>query len=272
MLTTEQLIDKIKAEAPQVTIECEQLGVKTTRFIVEGDVGLSEDALLTYAAGRVDLAEKVTADPSVKKDGLIAIESDGKILRWARGKVLDYCVFRPTFNTDEEYERVVSDMQDATADWSAVCGVEFLYRPEKDNDPDLRFGDVLFPVIRQNGGGNTIAMAFFPDDPVEQRLVVCFDGYYNDSEDSFDPVGVLRHELGHVLGFRHEHIRPEAPDFFNPEDTDHIHLLTDYDPVSVMHYLGPGVGDPELRITDVDRDGAVHVYGQPNSEFDFVAE
>lgn len=272
MLTTEQLLDKIKAEAPQVTIECEQLGVKTTRFIVEGDVGLTEDDLLTYAAERVDLAKKVIADPAEKKKGLMAIESGGKILRWARGKVLDYCVYRPTFNTDAEYGRVVSDMRDATDDWSAICGIEFLYRPEKDNDPNLSFGDVLFPVIRQNGGGNTIAMAFFPNDKVEDRLVVCFDGYYDDSEGGFDPIGVLRHELGHVLGFRHEHIRPEAPDFFNPEDTDHIHLLTDYDSQSVMHYIGAGVGDPELRITDHDRAGAVHVYGLPDTEFTFVDE
>lgn len=269
MPSTDDLLRKIRRQAPQVRIRCDQLGIDTTRFIVEGDVGLSEERLLPYAAERLALAERVNADPSVRKQGLIAIEVDGKILRWSRDKVLDYCVFRPTFNTDEEYQRVVEDMRFATADWSALCGVEFLYRPEKDNDPDLQFGDVLFPVIRQNGGGNTIAMAFFPNDAVRERLVVCFDGYFAEPP-SFDPVGVLRHELGHVLGFRHEHIRPEAPDFFQPEDTDHIHLLTDYDPKSVMHYIGPGVGDPQLGFTDADRDGAVRVYGAPDTDFTFV--
>lgn len=268
-MRTEELVRKIKQEAPRVRVQVPQLGVDETRFVVEGDVALREEDLLTYAAERIDLAERANADPEEKKQGLIAIERDGKILRWSQGKVLDYCVFRPTFNTDEEYERVVRDMQLATADWEALCGVEFAYREDKDNDQNLRFGDVLFPVVRQNGGGNTIAMAFFPDDPVERRLVVCFDGYFA-ANSSFDPVGVLRHEIGHVLGFRHEHIRPEAPDIFNPEDTSHIHLLTDYDPRSVMHYLGPSVGDPQLRFTDADREGSVRVYGAPNSDFSFA--
>ena len=53
-------------------------------------------------------------------------------------------------------------------------------------------------------------------------------------------------------------------------DTEHIHLLTDYDPTSVMHYIGPGVGDPQLRFTDADRAGALEVYGEPDSAFTFV--
>lgn len=269
MITTEALVEKIKNDAPPIPIRCEALGIDTVRHVVEGDVGLSPDRLLPYAAERIALAKRVRADPEVKKQGLIAVEVDGKILRWRRGKVLDYCVYRPTFNSDEEYQRVVDDMRFATADWSAVCGIEFLYRPERDNDPDLQLGELTFPVIRQNGGGNTIAMAFFPNDPVDQRFVTCFDGYYSEPS-SFDPVGVLRHELGHVLGFRHEHIRPEAPDFFNPEDTEHIHLLTDYDPQSVMHYVAQGVGDPALQLTDSDRAGAVQVYGAPDSDFTFV--
>ena len=269
MVTTDELMQKIREEADEISIQCEELGIDTTRHVVEGDVGLSPSRLLPYAAERIAIAERLEADAEVKKQGLIAIEVDGKILRWKRGKVLDYCVFRPTFNSDEEYQKVVDDMRFATAEWSALCGVEFLYRPERDNDPDLELGDLAFPVIRQNGGGNTIAMAFFPNDPVDDRFVICFDGYFADPP-SFDPVGVLRHELGHVLGFRHEHIHPEAPDFFSPESTEHIHLLTDYDPQSVMHYIGPGVGNPALQFTESDREGAVRVYGAPDNDFEFA--
>ena len=267
MPTTEELVEKIKNEAPRVTVQV--LGLDTEFFIVEGDVPLREEDLLPYAAARIDLAKRAQDDPEVKKQGLIAIEADGAILRWSRGKVLDYCVYRPTFNSDEEYETVVRDMQFATSDWAGLCGVTFEYRADKDHDPNLAFGDVLFPVVRQNGGGNTIAMAFFPNDPVERRLVVCFDGYFSGGS-GFDPVGVLRHELGHVLGFRHEHIRPEAPDFFHPESLEHTHFLTDYDPQSVMHYIGPGVGNPELEFTEGDRDGSQRVYGAPDSDFTFA--
>lgn len=45
--------------------------------------------------------------------------------------------------------------------------------------------------------------------------------------------GILRHELGHTLSYRHEHTRPEAGKCF--EDAD-WKPLTSYDGFSVMHY------------------------------------
>ncbi|MDN5854668.1 MAG: M12 family metallopeptidase [Actinomycetia bacterium] len=127
----------------------------------------------------------------------------------------------------------------------------------------------MFPVLREQGGGNTVAMAFFPDDGLNHRLVWVFDGYFG-ADPTFDPVGVMRHELGHALGFRHEHIRPETPDLFDPESLDHTVEITEYDPNSVMHYLGRNVGDPKLRFTRLDRTGARLVYGGPHSEFSFA--
>jgi len=47
--------------------------------------------------------------------------------------------------------------------------------------------------------------------------------------------GVFRHELGHVLGLRHEHIR--APGTFCTEDSS-WRGVTAYDSASVMHYRG----------------------------------
>jgi hypothetical protein len=70
--------------------------------------------------------------------------------------------------------------------------------------------------------------------------------------------GILRHELGHTLGFRHEHTRPEAGTCF--EDTA-WRALTAYDASSVMHYPqcnGTQTGD--LVLTDLDRQGATALY------------
>jgi hypothetical protein len=270
-MKAEDLVSKIKKVAQKLTLDVAQLGVKSERWVVEGDVGLTDAQLLPYAARRIEIAERANkGEPEAKRRGLIAIESGGKILRWKPGTVLTYCVFRPTFNSDAEHAAAVRSMELAAADWEGICGVKFEYVPGLDNKADLKLGDVAFPVVRQNGGGNTIAMAFFPNSPLDERLVFVFDGFYASAPGSFDPNGVLRHELGHALGFRHEHIVPEAPDFFSPEDTDHIHRLTDYDPQSVMHYVGPGVGNPKLEFTASDRSGAKDVYGRPYAHFDDV--
>ena len=44
-----------------------------------------------------------------------------------------------------------------------------------------------------------------------------------------------RHELGHILGFRHEHIRSEANS--SCDEGGAFRAVTDYDQASVMHYL-----------------------------------
>jgi len=81
---------------------------------------------------------------------------------------------------------------------------------------------------------------------------------------------VLRHELGHVLGWRHEQIRSEAPAICPDEDTANTVDLTQYDPQSVMHYFCGGVGSRDLAITDVDKIGSQKVYGLPFDSFNYV--
>lgn len=269
MIKTSELVDKIKDEAPRVPVVCKPLGIDTEVLVVEGDIGLSEPGVLSYAARRIEIAEQALGDPNADKQGLLGIQRDGKTLRWRPGTKLTYAVWRPSFPTDDEYDAVVAGMNSATADWESMCGVEFEHVVAKDTDEDLRLGQVTFPVLRQEGGGSVVAMAFFPDEPVEKRLVLAFDGFF-DPNGAFSPVGVMRHELGHALGFRHEHIRPEAPDIFRPESLKNTVELTRYDPKSVMHYVAEGVGDPRLEFTDFDRAGSRLVYGGPHSEFSYA--
>ena len=73
-----------------------------------------------------------------------------------------------------------------------------------------------------------------------------------------------------MLGFRHEHIRAEAPASCPDEDLADTSVLTGYDPKSVMHYFCGNVGSRELLITDVDRTGAQRLYGLPLSSYQFV--
>ena len=70
--------------------------------------------------------------------------------------------------------------------------------------------------------------------------------------------GVLRHELGHTIGFRHEHTRPESGTCF---EDNNWRALTAYDSSSVMHYPQcNGTQNGDLVLTNLDKSGAHSLY------------
>lgn len=72
-------------------------------------------------------------------------------------------------------------------------------------------------------------------------------------------VGIMRHELGHTLSYRHEQTRPEAGKCFEDRDWQ---PLTEYDAFSVMHYPQcNGLGDWALALTEKDEVGTACLYG-----------
>jgi hypothetical protein len=250
-------------------------------FITEGDLLLDEDQLLLYASNQTELSKKRKIARMMESAGmgilgvtdlrgLIGITGEaGKILRWAEGVKLSYCVLKPTFLNNEHYTIARDNMKKATQDWEAVCGIKFEHIEDLDNSATLQPTGVLFTVREIDAGGNFIASAFFPNDPPARRRVLIDPSYYGNGR--FDKVGVLRHELGHVLGFRHEHIRSNAPAICPNESLGNTIELTNYDPQSVMHYFCGGVGTNELRISEIDKIGAQQLYGQSFDKFTFVS-
>lgn len=258
-----------------------------TLYKLEGDLLLDQDQLDLYAlqreasqrehnmglgagtlTGGLGIAP-MTVQPNLSASALIGITRGGKIVRWNEGLVLSYCVLRGTFPDQQEYELVCDNMKKATEDWQQTCGITFQYRNDLDGSPNVENPGVIFTVRGINAGGTFIAAAFFPDDPVNRRRVL-IDPSYFDPNLRFDKVGVLRHELGHVLGFRHEHISSGAPPACPDEPLGDTIKLTEYDPQSVMHYFCGGVGSPELAITELDREGSQKVYGPPFNTFHLV--
>lgn len=244
-----------------------------TLYIAEGDTLLDDEQLKLYA----DVREKENeARAAAKKadeqgfgtaklevsHGLVAMTKDGKVIRWKPGTILSYRVVRSTFPTEEQYRTVVENLKAATGDWERTCGIDFQHRADLDGVPGTDLAGCLFVVHMFDAGGSVIASAFFPSDPPDRRHMLIDPSYFRTS---FDKVGVLRHELGHVLGFRHEHIRNEAPPVCPNEPLWDTQVLSAYDPKSVMHYFCGEVGTHELKITDLDRKGARMVYGPPLS-------
>jgi hypothetical protein len=251
-------------------------------YILEGDIAADIDQRQVYAelralqeaqrdavrqAEQTGFVEARIAGLSEQASALVGIRRDGKLLRWAPGTVLSYCVLEQTFPRRDWYEEVVENVALATSDWEETCGVKFQYRGDVDGSSSLRPPEVLFPVRLINAGGAFIAAAFFPYDPVSRRRLLIDPSYFTSR---FDQVGVLRHELGHTLGFRHEQLRPEAPPICPDEDTTGTFDLTLYDPKSVMHYFCGGVGSRELAISEVDRSGAQILYGPPLTSYELV--
>jgi len=242
-----------------------------TLYVLEGDLLLDEVDLARYALRKDAGGDAPVAEAPVggQRAKLLGISKNGKLLRWSPSVVLRYYIKKETFPSDAQYKTVRENIRTATEDWMKVCGIQFEYLSSLDADTAARPGRALFPVIHQDVGGRFIAAAFFPDDPPNRRFVVVDPSYFNPNL-GFDRVGVFRHELGHVLGFRHEQIRSEAPAACPGEPLFGTTPLTDYDPRSVMHYFCGGVGSTTLEITDVDRAGAVRLYGLPTSSFEFV--
>jgi hypothetical protein len=115
--------------------------------------------------------------------------------------------------------------------------------------------------VRPVNFGDYLARAFFPDEPRAARNVLIDESSFqlDPPPEKLQLVGILRHELGHTLGFRHEHTRPESGTCF--EDSN-WRPLTSYDAFSVMHYPQcNGQGDWSLILTDRDQHASACLYG-----------
>jgi hypothetical protein len=151
---------------------------------------------------------------------------------------------------------VVQAMSDAAGAWEAHANVNFIHLSNQDSNCKANNKNVVFDV-RPVYSGQYLARAFFPNTSRNGRNVL-IDASAFTAAPPLTVTGVLRHELGHALGFRHEHTRPEAGACF--EDTN-WRELTPYDSSSVMHYPqcnGTNTGD--LVLTSKDKSGARALY------------
>jgi hypothetical protein len=221
-------------------------------FVVEGDVLLTEQELRSYLVANAQTEKPATVSPE-----LLVNTHNGEpdFYRDPSHRNLSYSVDRSTFTADE-YKMVVQNVDQAGKAWENACTecqVHFTHLSQFDQNPQS--GQVNFIVRKHDSKGEYIAASFFPHDDQVRRILNVDPTYFNTT---FDKVGVFRHEMGHILGYRHEHIRGIQGCYYEDKAWQ---PLTPYDPKSVMHYFCGGGGSLQLQLTTLDQTGHRSLYG-----------
>ena len=220
-------------------------------YIVEGDLLLDEEGVQSY------LMSLRRGQAPARGGELLVLTEQGRKAIWPKGqRQLSYAVDRQSFPSQAQYQAVVDNMRAAAKDWMFCkeCGVSFIYKPAL--DPQPKTGQATFIVRYSANVNGAFAVGFFPTAPSALRYVHITPSYFTSD---YDRIGILRHELGHVLGYQHEQlvgIPGCALDGSNWKE------VTPYNPRSVMHYLCGGAGTKSLVLQDSDKAGHRATYAE----------
>jgi hypothetical protein len=234
------------------------------RLIIDQDILVDgEAAARAYYDREMSWSDQTFAD----KEGSSEIGSarhpltvknvNGSDVVWAHPQrmALTYCVDAGSFGANANV--LIQTLEEATYSWSRRVGASF-QRVDAATCNNTT-SDVVFNV-RQTPLLFALASAFFPDEPRSARELLVDPGAFTSTTGGADLLGILSHELGHVLGARHEHIwlTPSC----TPEAIGEARPVTLYDVDSIMHYPScrPS-GGGGLRQSELDYAGMHTLYG-----------
>ena len=165
---------------------------------------------------------------------------------------LTYCV-------SDDFGSLKSTVVDAMAGGASLwegssSAIDFVYDSSQDANCTTSNDAVLFPV-EPIETDEYIARAFFPSSADFEMNILVDDSL---TTSGWPPSNILGHELGHTLGFRHEHTRPEAGTCF---EDNNWRPLTPYDSASIMHYPQCNGTSPDLSFSALDGQGVASIYG-----------
>lgn len=230
-------------------------------YFVEGDIFLSREQVERYLE---DLAGGSRAND--KPGELLVNIYNGNYDYWrdpAKRK-MRYAVDYNTFRTDDDAEKALRNFQTAAADWVAACpecGITFDYLSPQETEVNFKNVKIVLR-FKNDPDPQKVARSFFPHEYPAKKELMIYPQYYTFSDS--DTTGVMRHELGHILGYRHEHTRQKITGC-KFENWRWVPLTPSYDPTSIMHYFCGAGGPPLFQLSQVDIRGhrCLYLTGEP---------
>ncbi|KAK8139491.1 zincin [Apiospora sp. TS-2023a] len=132
--------------------------------------------------------------------------------RWAKGSILTFNGDPHSFPTDRSYRRAIRFLEQAASEWNDVIHPYVRFR--RISDKQLATFQLTYRDLTEQGGNTTYATSFCPDprhDSTAPRELIVYALSFQAENLEF-MVNIFCHELGHVLGFRHENAI-EIPEF-----------------------------------------------------------
>ncbi|KAL4864258.1 hypothetical protein BDV12DRAFT_176478 [Aspergillus spectabilis] len=161
----------------------------------------------------------------------------GKIPRWKTGpgKTINYAVLKEGYPKPELASLAATKLHEAANEWNKLdLGVQFHWVSELE--------DAAFVLTYANSiGTSTLAEAFFPND-LDLNYLNVYSAAFKPGAVQFLK-NIFLHELGHVLGLRHEF----APEMESGGTNLKSVQIGPRDPTSVMAYEFP----PQIQDTDI---------------------
>lgn len=198
----------------------------------------------------VDTIERRSVADALKNTGNAALSIDNKKhALWEKQAKLTY-VFSAKKCTEEQF-------REACNQWTLFCDVSF----RKTTDSTL----AVFEVVDCLPDTKTIASSFFPSE--DDRKLRCFEDLTKPPYNTL-AVNILAHEVGHILGFRHEHIWLSPEELrqrkIDLESTNGVIPVTKYDADSIMNYVrlysDLGSSHPQKGLSELDKIGGRKCY------------
>jgi hypothetical protein len=244
-----------------------KIGDNPERYVFGGDMLAVGEAGLRREFeryfGAAPATDGVISSPlTVDESGGVDILLETSYQDSAGGRFnLTYCIQRNTFSASQ-LAALQPALDLAEDSWNGLVNVAFRHDESQDASCSASNTNVFFNV-RNVSAGDFFANSFFPHTTRAARELLIDDSAFTTTANGRDLQGIMRHEHGHMLGFRHEHIWIDdctteglADEFGDPRH------VTPYDESSIMHYpqcRSSGTGG--YRQTKLDYQGSIGLYG-----------